>query len=138
MEFKLNIDKVTSYIYKSLDILFLMKPERTAYGIILGGFILGAKDAICGLISDKAAAFAANLKWYSVLFFGILIVRFDILFYREKLDEEMLKKLNSLNRIIKESNLTELQKRQMFKKLIVSSIEKLKAEDSDKSSETVQ
>lgn len=32
-------DKFTAYLYKAIDIMLLQKPERTAYGIVLGFFL---------------------------------------------------------------------------------------------------
>ncbi|HGO9413536.1 TPA: hypothetical protein ACLBZX_001904 [Bacillus cereus] len=111
-------DKLTAYLYKAIDIMLLQKPERTAYGIILGFFLVGAKDGIAELATGNIKNAIRNINTVGALCLGIVLVRIDILFKRETVNKDVITKMNTLKVIIREGEFTQKQKRDLYRDFI--------------------
>ncbi|PEB24402.1 hypothetical protein COF68_17655 [Bacillus toyonensis] len=111
-------DKLTSYLYKAIDIMLLQKPERTAYGIVLGFFLVGAKDGIAELTTGNVKNAIRGINTVGALCLGILLARIDIIFKRETVNKEVITKMNTLKAIIKEGEFTQKEKRNLYRDFI--------------------
>ncbi|MGE6592241.1 hypothetical protein ACQKFU_22270 [Bacillus mycoides] len=111
-------DKLTSYLYKAIDIMLLQKPERTAYGIVLGFFLVGAKDGIAELTTGNVKNAIRGINTVGALCLGILLARIDIIFKRETVNKEVITKMNTLKAIIKEGEFTQKEKRDLYRDFI--------------------
>jgi len=138
MVIKIDLDKITSYVYKALDVLFMTRPEKTSFGLLLGTILLGGKEAIVSVATGGVQDFIENLKWYSLLILGVLIVRLDVIFYKEPLDKVILAKLNTVRIIIDESNLSDFEKRQVYRQLINTVVKNMKAQDDEDTSQPIE
>ncbi|MGG3756040.1 hypothetical protein ABEW49_09445 [Bacillus anthracis] len=115
---KIDSDRLTAFLYKSIHIMLLKKPERTAYGIVLGFVLIGIKDFAAELTTGKIKNAINNFNMVSAFCLGIILVRIDILFKREPLNKEIMIKLNTLKAIIKEGNFTQKEQRELYKDFI--------------------
>ncbi|HDR7594800.1 TPA: hypothetical protein QCX59_003994 [Bacillus mycoides] len=111
-------DKLTAYLYKAIDIMLLQKPERTAYGIVLGFFLVGAKDGIAELTTGNVKNAIRSINTVGALCLGILLARIDILFKRENVNKDVITKMNTLKTIIKEGEFTQKEKRELYRDFI--------------------
>ncbi|MDA2141265.1 hypothetical protein PDN64_24595 [Bacillus cereus group sp. Bc256] len=114
----IDFDKITSYLYKYIDILLLKQPERTAYGIVLGVVLIGVKNVVAEFTTGNIKSAIHNFNTISVFCLGIILVRLDILFKREPLNKDVMIKLNTLKAIIKEGNFTQKQQRELYRNFI--------------------
>ncbi|KXO06225.1 hypothetical protein AYK81_00565 [Bacillus thuringiensis] len=114
----IDLDKITGYLYKAIDIMLLKHPERTAYGIVLGFVFMGAKDAIAELTTGNVKNAIRNFNTLSAFCLGIILVRIDILFKREKLNKDVIIKMNTLKAIIREGEFTSDQRRKLYRDFI--------------------
>ncbi|PFU61957.1 hypothetical protein [Bacillus thuringiensis] len=114
----IDLDKITGYLYKAIDIMLLKQPERTAYGIVLGFVFMGAKDAIAELTTGNIKNAIQNFNTLSAFCLGIILVRIDILFKREKLNKDVIIKMNTLKAIIREGDFTSDQRRKLYRDFI--------------------
>ncbi|MBE4941347.1 hypothetical protein [Bacillus thuringiensis] len=114
----IDFDKITSYLYKSIDIMLLKQPERTAYGIVLGVVLIGVKNGVAEFTTGNIKSAIHNFNTISVFCLGIILVRLDILFKREPLNKDVMIKLNTLKAIIKEGNFTQKQQRELYRNFI--------------------
>lgn len=125
---EINIDKITSYIYKALDILLIKKPEKTAYGILFGVFLFGLKTFFCTISSEAISKALKEINFFITICTGVVICRVDILFTRETIDKKWLGKLNIIQKAISEGDFTKKEKRQMYRTFIESIYENVNIE----------
>ncbi|PFA02701.1 hypothetical protein [Bacillus cereus] len=114
----IDFDKISAYLYKSIDIMLLRQPEKTAYGIVLGIVLIGVKNVAAELTTGNIKSAIYNFNTISVFCLGIILVRIDILFKREPLKKDVIIKLNTLKAIIKEGNFTQKEQRELYRNLI--------------------
>lgn len=113
-----NPDKITAFLYKAINILLIRNPERTAYGIVLGFVLIGAKEALVHLTTGKVMNAIQSINYLSIFCFGILLVRADIILKRQPVDKEIITKFNTIKTTINEANFSEAEKRRLYREFI--------------------
>lgn len=122
INFKINTDKITSLLYKALDTLMMKRPEKTSYGVIIGAILANSKEAICSLLSEKYSNFLLKINGFTLFLIGVAFVRMDIIFKSEPSDEILDRKMNSIKKIVADSNFSESEKRQVYRDMVSSVI----------------
>ncbi|PGX43500.1 hypothetical protein COE67_06570 [Priestia megaterium] len=113
-----NPDKLTAFLYKAINILLIKNPERTAYGVVLGFVLIGAKEALVHLTTGKVMDAIQSINYVSIFCFGILLVRADIILKRNPVDKEVLIKFTTLKMTVNEANFSEVEQRKIYRDFI--------------------
>ncbi len=120
----MNLDKITLFYHRGVDILFIKHPTRTSLGVIFG-FILDGLINLFFPVLDKSSIIAIThiRLWHSIAA-GICLLHSPSFFrfiFRKPIGPESI---DEIIEIINATNLTEIEKREKFEKVIDKVIEK--------------
>jgi hypothetical protein len=112
------LDKITLFLNRAIDILFLKHPLRTSIGMLIGLFIDGLAIVFKPIIYEIDWINIENIKIYHYLSAGILIVHFPTLisyiFSKPTIDESVSESI----KLIKTSGFSKTEQKLYYRKLI--------------------
>lgn len=114
----LTEEKLSRIILKAINILLIKYPERTGYGILLGSVLYFFTRLFSPLLKNKSFIDIEAAPFWGWIPLGIILTHFPFViwsfFHKSKIDDN----IDSIISVIEKSNTTEIEKRQLFRKLI--------------------
>lgn len=114
----LTEEKLSRIILKAINVLLIKYPERTGYGILLGSVFYFFTRLFSPLLKDKSLIDIDAAPFWGWIPLGIILTHLPFViwsfFHRSKIDDN----IDSIISVIEKSNTTEVEKRQLFRKLI--------------------
>ena len=106
-------DTITRILLKVLTILFIYNVQGTCYGCLFGLTLLSMKSVLAEFFP-----IIALIKWYGFITFGVL--GFNIIpIIKKKYEDPVIEtQLKYIREIMKESNLSDKEKRACWRKVI--------------------
>ena len=108
-------DKITYYISRAINTLFLYNIEGTSFGVLLGVVIMAVQD----LIATYFPPFGL-IKGYGFIAFAILLFNIKPFVKKKYIDPNIEKQLAYIRQVIKEGKFTESEERALWRKAINS------------------
>lgn len=113
----MDMDKVTYYIKRTLNILFLYNVLGTSYGVLVGLLLLSLQDFLASFYQPIGL-----IKGFGFLVFGVLLFNIKYLIKKKYEDPYIEAKLKYIREIIKSGHFSEQEKRLIWRKAINSLI----------------
>lgn len=113
----MDMDKVTYYMKRTLNVLFLYNVLGTSYGVLVGLLLLSLQDYFASFYQPISL-----IKGYGFLVFGILLFNIKYLIKKKYEDPYIEAKLKYIREMIKSGHFSEQEKRQIWRNSINSLI----------------
>ena len=110
-------DKVTEYIGKSLNILFISNPKRTSMGILLGVFIDTVRNLFTPLLKTIKYMDVQAVSTFNLMISGVFLVNLPLIFKLEKFPPEVERTLMLIKVAKKDGSISQIERRQMYRNL---------------------
>lgn len=108
-------DTATKIILQAINVLFLYNVQGTSYGILLGLFFLSLQDAF-----SIYASLIGSIKWYGFIVFGVLLFNIKPLISKTYINPKIEMHLKYVRETLNESNLSDKEKKLIWKETIQS------------------
>lgn len=113
----MDMDKVTYYIKRTLNVLFLYNVLGTSYGVLVGLLLLSLQDFLASFYQPIGL-----IKGFGFLVFGVLLFNIKYLIKKKYEDPYIEAKLKYIREMIKSGHFSEQEKRLIWRKAINSLI----------------
>lgn len=113
----MDMDKVTYYIKRTLNVLFLYNVLGTSYGVLVGLLLLSLQDFLASFYQPIGL-----IKGFGFLVFGVLLFNIKYLIRKKYEDPYIEAKLKYIREMIKSGHFSEQEKRLIWRKAINSLI----------------
>ncbi len=120
----MNIDKITLYYNKAMDILFIKQPVRTSLGVIFGIFLDFLVNLFFPYFEKISIISIQRIRLWHLVATGITFLHLPSFFqyiYRKPIGTE---KIDEVIQLIEAGNFSEIEKRQKYRQLIEKVLEK--------------
>lgn len=111
----MSLDKITYYFTKAFRFFFLYNIVGTSYGVVFGFFLLSLQKMFASFIP-----IIGLIDWYGFPIFGALLFNIGIIGKQKYEDPMIEKRLKYTRQIIQEANLSDKEKRQLWRDIINS------------------
>ena len=121
---KVNRDTLTTWICRVLEMFLLNNPKATGLGIIVGSALEGSKEAwskFIGIPND----IILSIKWYVFICVPVALANVPFMFRKHKIDPAFETQLYQFDKVLKQSNLSETQKRLMYIEFVTNMVDSI-------------
>lgn len=108
-------DKLTYFVSKAINTIFLYNIVGTSRGVLLGVVLASIQDLIASYFPPVGL-----IRGYGFIAFGILIFNIKPFVKKKYLDPNIEKQLAYIRQVIKEGKFTESEERALWRKVINS------------------
>lgn len=111
-------DDLTYQVSRAINILFLYNVIGTSYGVLLGVLVLSFQELLASILPPFGL-----IKWYGFIVLGVLIFNIKPIIKKKYIDPNIEKQLIYVRQLIKEGKLSAKEKKEIYRKLIITVIE---------------
>lgn len=126
-----KFDTLSKTLSNALNFLFLHNPKYTSFGIVFGVFLYGIRGFFVLNIPS-----IDKIEWYAFIALGVMLFNIPNISKKYNMNPSIETHIAYLQKIQKEGNFSEKEKRQQWRDLITTLTNNVHQNDSDNSVST--